>query len=96
MMEFERYAGTAAAFVRLAMIRLMLKRLTRPTNCSRIETLRMGSYKNGQNYILINAPIRGLPSPNFMTERRRLAPQTRSMIGCCGSSMPMKCSSRAF
>jgi transposase len=34
MREFERYAGTAAAFVRLAMIRLMLKRLTRPTNCS--------------------------------------------------------------
>lgn len=34
MREFERYASTAAAFVRLAMIRLMLKRLTRPTNCS--------------------------------------------------------------
>ncbi len=27
--EFERYASTAAAFVRLAMIRFMLKRLTR-------------------------------------------------------------------
>lgn len=34
MREFERYASTAAAFVRLAMIRLMLKRLTRPTDCS--------------------------------------------------------------
>ena len=28
--DFERYATTVAAFVRLAMIRLMLKRLTRP------------------------------------------------------------------
>ena len=28
--DFERYAGTVAAFVRLAMIRIMLKRLTRP------------------------------------------------------------------
>ncbi len=28
--DFERYAATVAAFVRLAMIRLMLKRLTRP------------------------------------------------------------------
>jgi transposase len=34
MREFERYASTAAAFVRLAMIRLMLKRLTRPSACS--------------------------------------------------------------
>ncbi len=34
MREFERYASTAAAFVRIAMIRLMLKRLTRPNNCS--------------------------------------------------------------
>jgi len=32
--EFERYASTTAAFVRLAMIRIMLKRLTRPTGCS--------------------------------------------------------------
>ena len=32
--DFERYARTVAAFVRLAMIRLMLKRLTRPTPCS--------------------------------------------------------------
>jgi len=31
--DFERYATTVAAFVRLAMIRLMLKRLTRPTPC---------------------------------------------------------------
>jgi len=30
--DFERYATTVAAFVRLAMIRLMLKRLTKPTN----------------------------------------------------------------
>ena len=28
MRDFERYARTVAAFVRLAMIRLMLKRLT--------------------------------------------------------------------
>ena len=28
--DFERYARTVAAFVRLAMIRLMLRRLTRP------------------------------------------------------------------
>jgi transposase len=31
--DFERYAKTVAAFVRLAMIRLMLKRLTSPTPC---------------------------------------------------------------
>ena len=34
MREFKRYASNAAAFVHLAMIRLMLKRLTRQTNCS--------------------------------------------------------------
>lgn len=32
--DYERYARTAAAFVRLAMIRIMLRRLTRPTPCS--------------------------------------------------------------
>jgi transposase len=32
--DFERYARTAAAFVRLAMIRIMLRRLTRQTHCS--------------------------------------------------------------
>ena len=32
--DFERYATSVAAFVRLAMIRLMLKRLTRPSPCS--------------------------------------------------------------
>jgi transposase len=30
--DFERYARTGAAFVRLAMIRLMLRRLTRPSH----------------------------------------------------------------
>ena len=30
--DFERYARTVAAFVRLAMIRLMLRRLTRPSH----------------------------------------------------------------
>jgi transposase len=30
--DFERYARTAAAFFRLAMIRIMLRRLTRPTH----------------------------------------------------------------
>jgi transposase len=32
--DFERYARTAAAFIRLAMIRIMLQRLTRPLHCS--------------------------------------------------------------
>ena len=32
--DFERYATTVAAFVRLAMIRIMLKRLTKPSLCS--------------------------------------------------------------
>jgi transposase len=32
--DFERYATSVAAFVRLAMIRLMLKRLTKPSPCS--------------------------------------------------------------
>ena len=32
--DFERYAATVAAFIRLAMIRLMLRRLTRPIPCS--------------------------------------------------------------
>lgn len=31
--DFERYARSAAAFIRLAMIRIMLRRLTRPTPC---------------------------------------------------------------
>ena len=31
--DFERYATTVAAFIRLAMIRIMLRRLTRPTLC---------------------------------------------------------------
>jgi Transposase DDE domain len=29
--DFERYARSTAAFIRLAMIRIMLRRLTRPT-----------------------------------------------------------------
>jgi transposase len=33
MRDFERYARTVAAFVRLAMIKLMLRRLTRSTTC---------------------------------------------------------------
>jgi transposase len=32
--DFERYARTVAAFIRLAMIRLMLRRLTRSSRCS--------------------------------------------------------------
>ena len=32
--DFERYARSAAAFIRLAMIRIMLRRLTKPTHCS--------------------------------------------------------------
>jgi len=32
--DFERYARSAAAFVRLAMIRIMLKRLTKSAHCS--------------------------------------------------------------
>ena len=32
--DFERYARSAAAFIRLAMIRIMLRRLTNPTLCS--------------------------------------------------------------
>ncbi len=31
--DFERYTRTVAAFIRLAMIRVMLKRLTRPNPC---------------------------------------------------------------
>jgi transposase len=31
--DFERYATTVAAFVRLAMIRIMLRRLTQPSAC---------------------------------------------------------------
>jgi len=31
--DFERYARSAAAFIRLAMIRIMLRRLTRPAHC---------------------------------------------------------------
>lgn len=32
--DFERYARTVAAFIRLAMIRIMLRRLTRPIPCT--------------------------------------------------------------
>ena len=31
--DFERYATTVVAFIRLAMIRIMLRRLTRATDC---------------------------------------------------------------
>jgi transposase len=31
--DFERFASTVAAFIRLAMIRIMLRRLTSPTTC---------------------------------------------------------------
>ena len=31
--DFERHASTVVAFIRLAMIRIMLRRLTRPTAC---------------------------------------------------------------
>ena len=31
--DFERYARSVAAFIRLAMIRIMLRRLTKPTPC---------------------------------------------------------------
>ena len=41
--DFERHARTVAAFVRLAMIRIMLRRLTRPIPCSRISTSGIGS-----------------------------------------------------
>ena len=34
MRDFERYDTTVAAFVRLAVIRLMLERLTKPSLCS--------------------------------------------------------------
>jgi transposase len=32
--DFERYTRTVAAFIRLAMIRIMLRRLTKPAHCS--------------------------------------------------------------
>jgi len=32
--DFECYAGTVAAFIRIAMIRIMLRRLARPSHCS--------------------------------------------------------------
>jgi transposase len=32
--DFERYASTTVAFIRLAMIRIMLRRLTKPIHCS--------------------------------------------------------------
>jgi transposase len=32
--DFERYASTVVAFIRLAMIRIMLRRLTTPNPCS--------------------------------------------------------------
>jgi transposase len=32
--DFERHARSVAAFIRLAMIRIMLRRLTRPVHCS--------------------------------------------------------------
>lgn len=34
--DFERYTRTVTAFVRLAMIRIMLRRLTKPERCPRI------------------------------------------------------------
>ena len=34
MRDYERYARTVAAFIRLAMVTLMLRRLTRSTACT--------------------------------------------------------------
>jgi hypothetical protein len=53
--DLERYAGTAAAFVRLAGIRIKLKRLTKPNLCSRIPSSRIGSKKE------IRSDIRNAP-----------------------------------
>ncbi len=36
--DYERYARTVAGYIRLAMIRIMLRRLTRPSACSGIAT----------------------------------------------------------
>jgi transposase len=36
--DYERYARTVVGYIRLAMIRIMLRRLARPNNCSRITT----------------------------------------------------------
>ena len=44
--DFERYARSVAAFFRLAMIRLMLRRLTRPTPSARIS----GSWKDSNQF----------------------------------------------
>jgi transposase len=41
--DFKRYSRTVAAFVRLAMIRVMLRRLTRPCHSTLIATSRIGS-----------------------------------------------------
>jgi transposase len=43
--DFERYATTVAAFIRLAMIRIMLRRLTRSTLCPGIPTSWIGSHR---------------------------------------------------
>ena len=36
--DYERYARTVVGYIRLAMIRIMLRRLARPNHCSRIAT----------------------------------------------------------
>jgi transposase len=41
--DFERCARSAAAFIRLAMIRIMLRRLIRLAHCARIPTSWIGS-----------------------------------------------------
>jgi Transposase DDE domain len=58
--DFERYATTVAAFIRLAMIRIMLRRLA--TNASsRIQSFRMGSYRE---YFPIHAVFKRTSIPN--------------------------------
>ena len=58
--DFERYASTVVAFVRLAMIRIMLRRLTRITPCPCIPSSRIGSESFG-------GALCGLPFPTSMT-----------------------------
>ena len=58
--DYERHTRKAAAFVRLAMIRLMLRRLARPL--LRVKTSRIGTEGNLQGKITRQPPaVRGSP-----------------------------------
>ena len=73
--DFERYARTVAAFVRLAMIRIMLRRLTRPTLAPESKLLgsALSEFFRSQQVLQAASRVQDLPflNPIHLASRRR-------------------------